>query len=64
MCESEGDNPPVVVVDPLLVPEDPLVVVVVPPLDVPDEVPLVVLDVLSGTCAHAEFEGAEVPALL
>jgi hypothetical protein len=63
MWESEGADP-LVVVDPLVVLEDPLLVMVVPPLDVPEEVLLVVLDVLSGTCAHAEFDGADVPALL
>jgi hypothetical protein len=63
MWETEGADP-LVVVDPLVVLEDPLLVVVVPPLDVPEEVLLVVLDVLSGTCAHAEFDGADVPALL
>jgi hypothetical protein len=62
MWESEGADP-LVVVDPLVVLEDPLLVMV-PPLDVPEEVLLVVLDVLSGTCAHAEFDGADVPALL
>jgi len=51
-------------VDPLLLPENPVVVPVVPLLDVPDEVPFAVVDVLSGACAQAEFDGVEVPALL
>jgi hypothetical protein len=51
-------------VDPLLLPESPVVVPVVPLLDVPDEVSFAVVDVLSGTCAQAEFDGVEVPALL
>jgi len=64
MWETEGDDPVITPVDPLLVPEDPVVVPVVPLLDVPDEVPFAVVDVLSGACAQAEFDGVEVPALL
>lgn len=64
MWETEGDDPVITPVDPLLLPENPVVVPVVPLLDVPDEVSFAVVDVLSGTCAQAEFDGVEVPALL
>jgi hypothetical protein len=47
----------------VLLPVAPPDVLVVPLLDAPD-VPLVVPDVLIATCAQAEFDGADVPALL
>jgi hypothetical protein len=48
----------------VLLPVEPPEVPVVPLLEVPDDVSLVVPDVLIATCAQAEFDGADVPALL